>query len=133
MITKEITICSKQVKLMYCAAAENGFENFSGKSIFDFDHTKNADRLHLAMACIVAAYSADDQEPPVSSEDILYKATQKELLGLYIAAIALRNEWYGVSKVLSDQLTKEEESLTEEERKESEKNAEAPANGSQSS
>ena len=133
MIKKEITLCGHQVKLMYCAAAENGFENFSGKSIFDFDHTKNADRLHLAMACIVAAYSADDQEPPIKSEDILYKATQKELLDLYLAAIALRNEWYGVTKALSDQLKKEEESLTEEERKEAEKNAEAPATDTASS
>ena len=126
MKTKEITICGQLVKLMYCAAAENGFEDLSGKSIYDFDFTKNSDMLHLSMACIVSAYTAEDQEPPITSKDLLYSATQKEILDLYMTVINLRKEWYGVTKVLANQLQAEEDAMTEEEKEESRKNGETP-------
>ena len=123
MNMKEITICGKQVKLLYCAASENGFEDLSGKSINDLDYTKSKDIMALATACIVAAYSSEGTEPPVKTEDILYKATSKELTDLYLTVLNLRAEWYNIPKVVADKMEKEAEELTGEEKEADEKNA----------
>ena len=100
MTTKEITLCGQQVKLIYCAASENGFEDLSGKSINDLDFTKSKDILNLSLACIVAAYTAENQEPPIKSEDILYDATPQEISELLTTVIMLRVEWYTVPDVV---------------------------------
>ena len=133
MNTKEITICGHQVKLMYCAASEQGFEDLSGKSINDLDFTKSKDIMNLSLACIVAAYIAEDKEPPIKSEDILYRATSKELTDLYLTVINLRAEWYNVPKTVSDQLQKEAEQMTDAEKEEVAKNAPAPTTDTVSS
>ena len=123
MTTKEITLCGQQVKLIYCAASENGFEDLSGKSINDLDFTKSKDIMNLSLACIVAAYTAEDKEPPVKSEDILYRATSKELTDLYRTVINLRAEWYNVPAIVAEQMNKEAESMTDAEKDEAAKNA----------
>lgn len=123
MNTKEITICGHQVKLMYCAASEQGFEDLSGKSINDLDFTKSKDIMNLSLACIVAAYTAEDKESPIKSEDILYRATSKELTDLYLTVINLRAAWYNVPAVVSEKLKQESEGMTDEEKAEAEKNA----------
>lgn len=133
MNTKEITLCGQQVKLMYCAASENGFEDLSGKSINDIDFTKAKDMMNLAVACIIAYYTFEKQEPPVKSEDILYRATSKELTDLYLTVINLRAEWYNVPKTVSDQLQKEAEQMTDAEKEEAAKNAPAPTTDTVSS
>ena len=133
MTTKEITLCGQQVKLIYCAASENGFEDLSGKSINDIDFTKAKDMMNLAVACIIAYYTSEQQEPPIKSEDILYRATSKELTDLYLTVINLRTEWYGVPKVVSDQLQKEAEQMTDAEKEEVAKNAPAPTTDTVSS
>ena len=122
MNQKEITICGQKVKLMYCAASENGFEDLSGKSINDLDFTKTKDILNLSLACIVAAYTAENQEPPIKSEDILYRATSKELTDLYLTVINMRAEWYNVPALVADKLNQEAEQMTDTEKKELAKN-----------
>ena len=92
------------------------------------DLTKNQDMLRLSIACIIAAYTRDGQEPPIKSEDLLYEATPKELTDLYLSVIHLRAEWYGVPKVVADQLKQEADGMTAEEKAEAEKNAHAPTN-----
>ncbi len=126
MTTKEITLCGQQVKLMYCAASENGFEDLSRKSINDLDFTKSKDMMNLAISCIIAAYTESNQEPPIKSEDILYKATSKELTDLYLTVLNLRAAWYNVPNIVSDQLKKESEGMTDAEKEEAAKNAPAP-------
>ena len=126
MTEKNITLCGHQVRLLYCAAAENGFEDLAGKSISEMDLTKNNDILRLSIACIIAAYTRDGKEPPIKSEDLLYEATPKELTDLYLTVINLRAEWYGVPKVVADQLQQEADSMTAEEKAEAEKNVPAP-------
>ena len=133
MTEKTITLCGQQVKLLYCAAAENGFEDLSGKSISEMDFTKNQDILRLSIACIIAAYTRDGQEPPIKSEDLLYEATPKELTDLYLTVITMRNEWYGVNQVLQKQLDQEAAQMTDEEREEASKNAPAPTTDTASS
>ena len=126
MTEKTITLCGKQVKVIYCAAAENGFETLAGKGIADLDFTRSQDLLHLALACIIAAYTRDKQDPPISGDDLLYTATPQELTELYTAALTLRNEWYGVPKVVEEQLKQEAEQTTDEEKEAAEKNAPQP-------
>ena len=132
-MTKEITLCGQQVKLNYCAASENGFEDLSGKSINDLDFTKSKDIMNLSLACIVAAYTSEDKEPPIKSEDILYRATSKELTDLYLTVIDLRAEWYNVPAIVADKLNKEAESMTDAEKEEAAKNAPAPTTDTASS
>jgi hypothetical protein len=126
MKMKEITICGKQVKLLYCAASENGFEDLSGKSINDLDYTKSKDIMALATACIISAYSAQGEEPPIKTEDILYKATSKELTDLYLTVLNLRAEWYNLPQVVADKLEKDSEELTAEEKESAGKNDQVP-------
>lgn len=133
MNTKEITICGHQVKLMYCAASEQGFEDLSGKSINDLDFTKPKDIMNLSLACIVAAYTAEDKEPTIKSEDILYRATSKELTDLYLTVINLRAAWYNVPAVVSEKLNQESEGMTDDEKAEAEKNAQPPTTDTVSS
>ena len=116
---KTIKICGKKVKMRYCAATETGYEQLSGKSVATFIPTfgKNEqgediivkpaeatihDYLMLAVSAIVAAYSRKGEEPPVSTEDILYEATSDEINTLLKIIVELRNEWYDVPKVVVD-------------------------------
>ena len=116
---KTINICGHDVKMRYCAAAESGYEQLAGKTIAVFIPTfgKNEqgedvitkpaeattyDFLALASAAIAAAYANDNQEPPVTTEDILYEASPQEVTTLLNTVIELRNEWYGIPKVVQE-------------------------------
>ena len=116
---KTINICGKDVKMRYCAATETGYEQLSGKSVATFIPTfgKNEqgedvitkpaeatthDYLMLAVSAIVAAYSRNGEEPPVSTEDILYEATAEDTKTLLETIVELRSDWYGVPKVVMD-------------------------------
>ena len=105
--------------MRYCAAAESGYEQLAGKqiSVFIPKFGKNDqgediivkpaeattyDFLTLASAAIVAAYSRNDETPPITTENILYDASPKEVTHLLNTVIELRNEWYGVPKVMAD-------------------------------
>ena len=123
---KEITINGQQVMMIYCTATENGFEEISRKSInvflptFGTDEEGNTiikeaapctigDWVTLAMAAIVAAYTKDGGEVPVSSEYMLYESTPQERNDLITSIVELRNEWYGVPKVVEEQMKQEAE------------------------
>ena len=115
---KTITICGKDVKMRYCAAAETGFELQSGHKIDVFSPTPTEwdtngnpiefepakattfDYLYLANAAITAAYLKDDQEPPIKDKEILYDATPQEVKDLLLSVVTLRAEWYKVPDVV---------------------------------
>lgn len=137
---KEITINGQQVMMIYCTATENGFEEISRKSInvflptFGTDEEGNTiikeaapctigDWVTLAMAAIVAAYTKDGGEVPVSSEYMLYESTPQERNDLVTSIVELRNEWYGVPKVVEKQLKQEAEQADANGRKAESKNA----------
>jgi len=119
MITeKEITLCGKQVRMRYCAAAETGYESLSGNKIDVFlptpikwddegnptDYLPQAatekDYLTLGISAIVAAYARENMEPPITGDDILYDATSKEVAELITTVAMLRAEWYNVPAVI---------------------------------
>ena len=122
---KTITICGKEVRMRYCAAAETGYESLSGKSIAVFSPTfgkddegndiitelakaTTQDYLTLAVAAIVAAYARGNEEPPVTSEDILYDAAPTEVAELLTTVVMLRVEWYKVPEVVKPDIQPDE-------------------------
>lgn len=129
---KTISIFGKEVKLLYCAATENGYEELSdGKSISVFVPTFGKDEngetfisepakanigdfVKLAMAGIIAAYARDKKEMPVTMNEILYNSTPTERNELITAIVTLRNEWYGVPKVLEESIKEEQTNQSDE-------------------
>lgn len=121
-VESTIQLCGYDVRIRYCAAAETGFEQISGKSseifmpsIEDGDLKQKAtldDYLKLAIAAIIAAYSADNSTPPMNAEDVLYEASPDEVVALIGKVAELRNEWYGIPKVIKE----EPGSITDEEK-----------------
>lgn len=131
MKSRTITLGGKEVEMIYCAATENGYETISGKSISVFVPTFGKDKegndiitkpaeatigdiLSLALAGIVAAYTRKKQDPPIDGEYILYEATPEERNEVLTAVMELRNEWYMLPKVVSDELTAEAEAQKNE-------------------
>ena len=109
----KIQICGKDVKLMYCAAAETGFERLAGKSanVFMPKLDKNEkgelivvgqpeatteDIIRLAYAAIIAASAKIEQDPPVTVEEILFDAGPTEITILMTTVMELRNKWYEI-------------------------------------
>lgn len=111
--------------MLYCAATETGYESISGQSCEIFIPTVQKDSdgnvtearvrattrdyLQLAIAAIIAAYFSRGQQPPVTSDDILYRAASQEVTALITAVIELRTEWYAIPTVVPVEEGKTEE------------------------
>lgn len=126
MAERTIKIGNQDVRMMYCTASETGYENMTGKSVEVFLIRPNydedgkqvgfepplatlSDYITLAMASIVAAYAAKDQEPPINSNYVLFEATAEEAKLLVDTVAELRAEWYQVPDVVkTDKQDKEE-------------------------
>ena len=115
MTEKTISILGKDVRMKYCAATETDFEKRTGKSINDISFTTQGDLISLSISAIVAAYARNKEEPPISSDDLLYDAKPGDIVELVKTAIELRAEWYGMPKVVADELAKEAEDISEDE------------------
>ena len=115
MNAKTITICGKDVEMLYCAATETGYESISGQSceIFIPEISKDKkgkeqirmrattrDYIQLAVAAVIAAYTRKGEDAPVTADDILYNATSQEVTQLITTVIELRNAWYQVPSVI---------------------------------
>lgn len=99
MTEKNITICGKECRVRYCAATETAFEKMAGKPISEINLQSQDDILKIGVAAIIAAYQRKDEEPPVSTEDLLFEATPKDIIGLVTAVFELRNAWYEIPAV----------------------------------
>ena len=110
-----------EVKMLYCAASEAGFQSLSGEIIDVFNPEIGKDEkgeviiksapkatdmhyLQLAIACIVAAYESEGKEPPITSEDIMYNATREEVLKLVQAVVEMRTEWLFVPTTIPNEM-----------------------------
>ena len=124
MNEKEITICGHTVKMIYCAATENLFESITNKSIAVFvpsvktngkgeaviDKPAEAtigDYSILGVAGITAYYLKNEQESPVTVNDLLYSATPVERNTLIEYIVELRNSWYNIPNIVKDAIDKE--------------------------
>jgi hypothetical protein len=108
------------VRMLYCAASETGFQSLSGETMEVFAAVlekddagkvvvKEAPRatdmnyLQLAIASIVAAYERDGEKPPVTSDDILYNATRKEVVEMIKAVMEMQAEWLFVPSAIESE------------------------------
>ena len=115
-----------EVKMLYCAASETGFQSLSGEVIDVFNPEIGKDEkgdvviksapkatdmhyLQLAIACIVAAYESEGKKPPIASEDIMYHATREEVVKLVQAVVEMRTEWLFVPSTIPNEMKPSED------------------------
>ena len=106
MITKEITICSKQVTLAYCYATEIAYKDLADEDMLDY--AKHAiDSIHAQrdpdikrtifaiIACMIAYYE-DADRTPVKDSEIMREATPVEIGTAMLTILSMRSEFYHV-------------------------------------
>lgn len=102
--------------MRYCAATETGYETMSGRSATIFMPTttkddkgniinievtaETEDYIKLALAAILAAYTCDKKDTPITSEEIMYNASSKDVILLIRTVTELRNEWYDIPSII---------------------------------
>ena len=108
MITKEITICSKQVTLAYCYATEIAYKNMANEDMFDYaqkaieaiqsqrDHDIEK-TIYAILACMMAYYE-DANKAPVKDSEIMKQATPVEIGTAMLTILSMRSEFYHVPK-----------------------------------
>lgn len=110
----------KEVKMLYCAASETGYQSLSGKTMDIFMpqfETKDGkavmtappaatdmDYIQLAIACIIAAYERDGQEPPAKSTDILYYASREEVVEMVKQVVLMQKDWLVVPSTVEKEM-----------------------------
>ena len=107
MITKEITLCGKQVTLGYCFATEIGYKELTDENIMDFlkeaipaiqgNQTPDAMKvIKFIIASMISYYESKGEKAPIEDKDLMYDATSEEL-GLALGTIiGLRAEFYHI-------------------------------------
>ena len=106
MITKEITLCGKQVTLAYCYATEITYKDMSDENIADYikeavaciQQQTDPDAKHTIYAILscIMAYYEDPAKAPVTDRDIMRDATPEELVTAIFTIISLRMDFYHV-------------------------------------
>ena len=105
MITKEITLCGKQVVLAYCYATEIGYKTLSDEDIIDFG-SEIAEKIQqqqmpdikrtifLILASMNSYYEFNNEEAPISDKDLMYKSDPKEVGVALGTILGLRGKFY---------------------------------------
>ena len=106
MITKEITLCSKQVTLAYCYATEIAYKEMSDEDIFDYaqaaveaiqsQRDPDIKRTIFAIIACMMAYYEDADKAPVKDSDIMKEATPVEIGTAMLTILSMRNDFYHV-------------------------------------
>ena len=110
-----------EVKMLYCAASETGYQSLSGNTMdvffptFEKDENgelivkepakaTDMDYIQLSTACIVAAYECDKQEPPITANDIIYSASRAEIIDMIKAVLEMRAEWSATPSTIEKEM-----------------------------
>ena len=106
MITKEITLCSKQVTLAYCYATEIAYKEMSDEDIFDYaraaveaiqsQRDPDIKRTIFAIIACMMAYYEDKDKAPVKDSEIMREATPVEIGTAMLTILSMRSEFYHV-------------------------------------
>ena len=107
MITKEITICGKQVTLAYCYATEISYKILTDEDIIDFgqeivekiQHEQMPDirkTIFLILASMNAYYESKGEKAPVTDKELMYECTPQEIGQALGVIIGLRSQFYHV-------------------------------------
>ena len=125
MITKEITLCGKQVTLAYCYASEIAYKDLSDENISDYiqeavtciqqklndPDTKRT--IFAILACMLAYYQSKGEDAPLKDSDLMNEADPMEIGNAIITIVGMRMEFYHIPKGEP----KDPEPKTEEEHK----------------
>ena len=109
MITKEITLCSRQVNIGYCYATEIAYKDLTDENIIDYikeaiecvQQQRDPDTkktIFAIIACMMAYYQEKGEEVPLKSEDLMYEAQPAEIGMAILAIVNMRAEFYRVPK-----------------------------------
>jgi hypothetical protein len=109
MITKEITLCSRQVNIGYSYAAEIAYKDLADENITDYikeaidciqqQRDPDPKKTILAIiACMMAYYNSRDEEAPLKSKDLMNEAKPAEVGMAIITIVNMRAEFYRVPK-----------------------------------
>ena len=107
MITKEITICGKQVTLAYCYATEISYKILSNEDIIGFSqeivdkiqHDQMPDikkTIFLILASMQSYYESKGEQCPITDKELMYECPPLEIGKALGTVIALRSEFYHV-------------------------------------
>lgn len=125
MITKEITLCGKQVTLAYCYATEIAYKDLSDENISDYiqeavnciqqklndPDTKRT--IFAILACMLAYYQSKGEDAPLKDSDLMNEADPMEIGNAIITIVGMRMDFYHIPKGEP----KDPEPKTEEEHK----------------
>jgi hypothetical protein len=108
MITKEITLCSRQVTLAYCYATEIAYKDLADEDMLDYakhalesiqaQRDPDIKRTILAIIASMMAYYEDADKAPVKDSDIMKEATPVELGTALGTIITLWAQFYNIPK-----------------------------------
>lgn len=125
MITKEVTICGKQVMLAYCYATEISYkvltdENIEvfmgevGEAITDETMPDVKKSIMLILASMMSYYEFKDESAPLTDKELMTNTTPSELGNAVGVIVGLHYQFYYVPK---DEQDKANEGNTDEEPK----------------
>ena len=106
MITKEITLCGKQVTIGYCYATEIAYKEMSDEDMFDYakaavesiqaQRDPDIKKTILAIIACMMAYYEDKDKAPVKDSEIMKHATPVEIGTAMLTIPSMRSEFYHV-------------------------------------
>ena len=107
MITKEITICGKQVTLAYNYATEISYKILSDEDIIDFgqeivekiqqDQMPDIRKtIFLIVASMQSYYESKGEQCPITDKELMYECTPQEIGVALGTIIGLRSQFYHV-------------------------------------
>ena len=106
MITKEVTICGKQVTLAYCYATEIAYKNLCNEDMFDYakhaiesiqaERDPDIEKTIYAIIASMMAYYEDKDKAPIKDTDLMKEAKPVEIGTAMLAILSMRAEFYHV-------------------------------------
>jgi hypothetical protein len=106
MITKEVTICGKQVTLAYCYATEIAFKNLCNEDMFDYakhaiesiqaERDPDIEKTIYAIIASMMAYYEEKDKAPIKDTDLMKEAKPVEIGTAMLAILSMRAEFYHV-------------------------------------
>lgn len=105
MITKDITICGRQVTMAYCYATEIAYKDLAGEDFIDYaqhavesiQQERDPDTkrtIYAVLACMLAFYG--DEKAPVTDSDLMKEAKPAELGMAILTILDLRRQFYAL-------------------------------------
>lgn len=108
MITREVTLCGKQVTLAYCYATEIAYKDLTEEDIIKYiryaieciqskEDPDIKQSVFAIVACMIAySQSKNEEETPVTNKELMLNMSPLELGKAVLAIISMRLEFYKV-------------------------------------